>query len=160
MATGAAAAASASQQQQQQQQAQAVFEAKHAELLAEARGMAAEFGVDVCAVAFRPDGAAVQHRFLGVAWEAPAVGMIRRAVARDVSAMGLREVAEHERQLRALRAIVERELQAKAAVRAKGATKAGASAAAAAAAGNKRAPEQQQQAGGAGDKKIRRIIID
>ena len=70
-----------------------------------------------------------------------------------------REVAEHERQLRALRAIVERELQAKAAVRAKGATKAGASAAAAAA-GNKRAPEQQQQAGGAGDKKIRRIIID
>ena len=67
-----------------------------------------------------------------------------------------REVAEHERQLRALRAIVERELQAKAAVRAKGATKAGASAAA----GNKRAPEQQQQAGGAGDKKIRRIIID
>jgi len=154
MATGATAAANASQQQQQ-----AVFEAKHAELLAEARGMAAEFGVDVCAVAFRPDGAAVQHRFLGVAREAPAVGMIRRAVARDVSAMGLREVAEHERQLRALRAIVERELQAKAAVRAKGATKAGASAAAAAA-GNKRAPEQQQQAGGAGDKKIRRIIID
>ena len=94
MATGAAAAANASQQQQQ-----AVFEAKHAELLAEARGVAAEFGVDVCAVAFRPDGAAVQHRFLGAAREAPAVGMIRRAVARDVSVMGLREVAEHERQL-------------------------------------------------------------
>ena len=152
MATGAAAAASASQQQQ----AQVVFEAKHAELLAEARGVAAEFGVDVCAVAFRPDGAAVRHKFVGAA---PEVGTIRRAVARDVAAMGLREVAEHERQLRALRAIVERELQAKAAVRAKGATKAGASAAAAAA-GNKRAPEQQQQAGGAGENKIRRIIID
>ena len=89
MATGATAAANASQQQQQ-----AVFEAKHAELLAEARGMAAEFGVDVCAVAFRPDGAAVRHR------EATAVGMMRRAVARDVSVMGPREVAEHERQLR------------------------------------------------------------
>ena len=94
MATGATAAANASQQQQQ-----AVFEAKHAELLAEARGMAAEFGVDVCAVAFRPDGAAVRHKFVGAAPEAPAVGTIRRAVARDVAAMGLREVAEHERQL-------------------------------------------------------------
>jgi len=96
MATGAAAAANASQQQQQ-----AVFEAKHAELLAEARGVAAEFGVDVCAVAFRPDGAAVRHKFVGAArGEAPAaVGTIRRAVARDVAAMGLREVAEHERQL-------------------------------------------------------------
>jgi len=149
MATAAAAAASASQQQQQQ--AQVVFEAKHAELLAEARGVAAEFGVDVCAVAFRPDGAAVRHKFVGAArGEAPAaVGTIRRAVARDVAAMGLREVAEHERQLRALRAAVERELQARA--------KAGATAA-----GDKRAPpeQQQQQAGGAGDSKIRRIIID
>ena len=98
MATAAAAAASASQQQQQQ--AQVVFEAKHAELLAEARGVAAEFAGDVCAVAFRPDGAAVRHRFLGVAREAPTVGRIRRPVARDMSAMGLREVAEHERQLR------------------------------------------------------------
>ena len=144
MATGATAAANASQQQQQ-----AVFEAKHAELLAEARGMAAEFGVDVCAVAFRPDGAAVRHKFVSAAPEAPAVGTIRRAVARDVAAMGLREVAEHERQLRALRAAVERELQARA--------KAGATAA-----GDKRAPpeQQQQQAGGAGDSKIRRIIID
>ena len=95
MATAAAAAASASQQQ-----AQVVFEAKHAELLAEARGVAAEFGVDVCAVAFRPDGAAVRLRFLGVAREAPTVGRIRRPVARGMSAMGMREVAEHERQLR------------------------------------------------------------
>ncbi|PUZ50021.1 hypothetical protein GQ55_6G026100 [Panicum hallii var. hallii] len=149
MATGAAAAANASQQQRQ-----ARFEAKHAELLSEARGVAREFGVDVCAVAFRPDGTAARHEFLGVAREARAVGRIRRAVARDVSAMGLREVAEHERQLRALRAVVERELQAKAAARDK-ATKA-----AGAAAGDKRAPEQQQQqAGGAGDSKIRRIII-
>ena len=70
-----------------------------AELLAEARGVAAEFAGDVCAVAFRPDGAAVRHRFLGVAREAPTVGRIRRPVARDMSAMGLREVAEHERQL-------------------------------------------------------------
>ena len=61
-----------------------------AELLAVARGVAAEFAGDVCAVAFRPDGAAP---------EAPAVGTIRRAVARDMSAMGMREVAEHERQL-------------------------------------------------------------
>ncbi|KAG2581430.1 hypothetical protein PVAP13_6KG029900 [Panicum virgatum] len=150
MATGAAAVASASQQQQ----AQVVFEAKHAELLAEARGVAAEFGVDVCAVAFRPDGAAVRHKFVGAAPEAPAVGTIRRAVARDVAAMGLREVAEHERQLRALRAAVERELQARAAARAK--------AGGAAAAGDKRVPpeHQQQQAGGAGENKIRRIIID
>ena len=131
-----------------------MFEAKHAELLAEARGVAAEFGVDVCAVAFRPDGAAVRHKFVGAAPEAPAVGTIRRAVARDVAAMGLREVAEHERQLRALRAAVERELQARAAARAK--------AGGAAAAGDKRVPpeHQQQQAGGAGENKIRRIIID
>ena len=70
-----------------------------AELLAVARGVAAEFAGDVCAVAFRPDGAAVRHRFLGVAREAPTVGRIRRPVARDMSAMGMREVAEHERQL-------------------------------------------------------------
>ena len=117
--------------------------------------LAAEFAGDVCAVAFRPDGAAVRHKFVGAArGEAPAaVGTIRRAVARDVAAMGLREVAEHERQLRALRAAVERELQARAAARAK---------AGATAAGDKRAPpeQQQQQAGGAGDSKIRRIIID
>ena len=56
--------------------------------------MAAEFGVDVCAVVLQPDGAAARHR------EAPAVGMMRRAVARDGSVMGPREVAEHERQLR------------------------------------------------------------
>jgi len=63
-------------------------------------------------------------------------------VARDdVSVMGLREVAEHERQFRAPRAAVEPEPQTKAA----GST----------AAGDKRAPEQQQQVGGVGDNKIR-----
>ena len=65
-----------------------VFEAKHAELLAEARDVAAEFGVDVCAVTFWPDGATVRYRFHGVVREALAVGRIRRVVVWDVSATG------------------------------------------------------------------------
>ncbi|TKW09124.1 hypothetical protein SEVIR_6G072700v4 [Setaria viridis] len=131
----------------QRQEAEALFEAKHGELLAEARGVALEFGVDVRAVAFRPGGGgAVHHEFVGATRDARVVRRIRRAVARDVSAMGMEEVAEHERQLGIMRAVVARALQAKAA-----------------AGGAKRAPKQQQEAAagaGAGDSKIRMIIID
>jgi hypothetical protein len=130
-----------------QEEGQALFEEKLAELVAEARGVSRGFGVDVRAVAFRPDGrGAVQHEFLGAPLEARVTGVIRRAVARDVSAMGTKEVAEHERQLQTLRAVVARELQAKAKAAAAGAAK--------------RAPEQQEEADGAGgspDNKTRRI---
>ncbi|KXG24362.1 hypothetical protein SORBI_3007G031400 [Sorghum bicolor] len=115
-AAGAAAPVVTGQQQQQQQQVEealALFASKHAELLCEARGVAREHGVTVRTVAFRPDGKAVAHELIGVAREERLRGMVGRAVARDVSAMGPREVAAHQRQLHALRAVVLRELQAK-----------------------------------------------
>ncbi|CAD6246568.1 unnamed protein product [Miscanthus lutarioriparius] len=99
--------------QQQQQVEAALFASKHAELLSEARAVAREHGVTVSTVAFRPDGTAVAHELIGVAREERLRGMVGRAVARDVSAMGAREVAAHQRQLHALRAVVLRELQAK-----------------------------------------------
>ena len=99
--------------QQQQQVEAALFASKHAELLSEARAVAREHGVTVRTVAFRPDGTAVAHEPIGVAREERLRGMVGRAVARDVSAMGAREVAAHQRQLHALRAVVLRELQAK-----------------------------------------------
>ena len=113
-AAGAAAPVVTGQQQQQQvEEALALFASKHAELLCEARGVAREHGVTVRTVAFRPDGKAVAHELIGVAREERLRGMVGRAVARDVSAMGPREVAAHQRQLHALRAVVLRELQAK-----------------------------------------------
>lgn len=105
----AAAAANATQQQ-------ALFEAKHAELLSEARDVAREYGVDVHAVVFRPDdGTAVRNEFLGGGGrEARLKDLVVRAVARDVSGMGATELAAHERHLLQLRALVARELQARA----------------------------------------------
>jgi hypothetical protein len=81
---------------------QALFEAKHAEVLSEAR----EFGVDVHAIAFLPDGTAVRHEFLGVGQEARLEGLVERAVAKDVSAMGPEDLTAHEQHLRRLRAVV------------------------------------------------------
>jgi hypothetical protein len=143
-ATGAAADA--------RRQQQAVFKAKYAELLAEARGVALDFRVNVNTVAFLPAGGggggrAVMHEFRGTTRDARMAGSIQQAVARDVSAMGMEEVAKHERQLRNFRAVVERALQAKAA----------------AAGGVKRAPPEQQleaAATGAGDSKMSRILIE
>jgi hypothetical protein len=108
----APAAANATQQQ-------ALFEAKHAELLSEARDVAREYGVDVHAVVFRPDdGTAVRNEFLGGGGgggrEARLKDLVVRAVARDVSGMGATELAAHERHLLQLRALVARELQARA----------------------------------------------
>ncbi|OEL13495.1 hypothetical protein BAE44_0025484 [Dichanthelium oligosanthes] len=144
-AAPAAAAATANTNQHQQQQ-QALFEAKHAELVSEARDVAREFGVDVHSIAFRPDGTAVRHDILGVGREARVKDSIMRAVARDVSAMGPEEVAAHEKQLQRLRALVAHELQGKAAK-------------AKAAAGAERSPEQQEMDGAAAgsSNKIRRI---
>uniref|UniRef100_K3ZZK6 MADS-box domain-containing protein n=1 Tax=Setaria italica TaxID=4555 RepID=K3ZZK6_SETIT len=102
-----AAAANATQPPQQ-----ALFEAKHAELLSQARDVAREFGVDVHAIVFRPDdGTAVRNEFLGAGREAQLKDLIGRAVARDVSAMGAPELAAHEQHLLRLRALVARELQ-------------------------------------------------
>lgn len=99
-------------------QQQALFEAKHAELLSEARDVAREYGVDVHAVVFRPDdGTAVRNEFLGGGGggrEARLKDLVVRAVARDVSGMGATELAAHERHLLQLRALVARELQARA----------------------------------------------
>ncbi|KAF8669872.1 hypothetical protein HU200_051049 [Digitaria exilis] len=156
-ATGGAADASL----KQEEALAAAFEEKHAELVAEARGVAREFGVDVRAVAFRPvgggGGGAVVHEFQGIPPAARVVRTIRRAVAKDVSAMGMEEVAQHERQLLALRNIVVRELQArKKATAAKKAMDVAIDGAA-----TKRAPEQQEEvAGGGGESKVRKIIID
>ncbi|KAJ1293212.1 hypothetical protein BS78_01G050800 [Paspalum vaginatum] len=144
MATGAknpsAPAPAANARQQQQQGQEALFASKHEELLSEARGVAREFGVDVRAVAFRPDGTATAHEFIGAGREEMVKSLVMQAVAKDVSAMGPEELAAHERQLRRLRAIVARDLQAKA-DKAKGA---------------ERASEQQEMAGGAGSDKIKR----
>ncbi|CAN6200111.1 unnamed protein product [Urochloa humidicola] len=94
---------------------QALFEAKHAELLSEARDVAAEFGADVHAVVFGPDGAAARHVFHGGAGReaAPLKDLVGRAVAMDVSAMGTKELATHEQQLLRLRALVAHELKVK-----------------------------------------------
>jgi len=129
---------------------QALFEAKHAEVLSEARDMAREFGVDVHAIAFLPDGTAVRHEFLGVGQEARLEGLVERAVAKDVSAMGPEEVAAHEQHLQRLRALGVRELQVKAA-----------KAKAAATESSKRSPEQQEvasaPAGSSSSSKTRRV---
>ncbi|KAJ1267151.1 hypothetical protein BS78_07G034500 [Paspalum vaginatum] len=128
MATAAGTTASARRQKQQA----ALFKAKHEELLAEARGVAFEFGVN------------------------RVVDSVARAVARDVSAMGLQQAVEHQRKLRQLRALVARELQ----VREAKAKDDAAAAPAAAAGASKRALEQQEMmmaaAGGGGSNKIRR----
>ncbi|PUZ73277.1 hypothetical protein GQ55_2G461200 [Panicum hallii var. hallii] len=149
METGAKKPAAAADNTRQQAQQQALFEAKHAEVLSEARDMAREFGVDVHAVAFRPDGTAVRHEFLGIGREARLKGLISRAVAKDVSAMGLEEVTAHEQHLQRLRSLVAHELQVKAA-----------KARAAAPESTKRSPEQQEVAGaaaGSSSSKTRRI---
>ncbi|CAL5009902.1 unnamed protein product [Urochloa decumbens] len=147
MATGAKESAAAAAARKQEEEAEALFEEKHAELVAEARRVAREHGVDVRTVAFRPGGAAaVQHDFLGIPMEERVVGRIRRAASRDVSAMGAEELAAHQRQLRIMKAVVERELQAKEA-----------------AAAAKRAAEQKEQqanGAGAGESKVQRIIIE
>ncbi|KAF8668986.1 hypothetical protein HU200_050727 [Digitaria exilis] len=111
-----AAAARQPPQQQQQQQGEELFETKHAELLSEARDVAQEFGADVHAVVFRPgDGGAVRHEFVGAGQEARLKEVVGRAVAKDVSAMGMEEVVAHEKHLQRLRAVVANELRAKAA---------------------------------------------
>jgi len=106
--------------------------------------------VDVHAVAFRPDGTAVRHEFLGVGREARLKGLIERTVAKDVSAMGPEEVAAHEQHLQRLRALGVRELQVKAA-----------KAKAAATESSKRSPEQQEvasaPAGSSSSSKTRRV---
>ncbi|CAL5004219.1 unnamed protein product [Urochloa decumbens] len=147
MATAAKESSAAAAAARQQEEAEALFEEKHAELVAEARRVAREHGADVRTVAFRPGGAAaVQHDFLGIPMEERVVGRIRRAVSRDVSAMGAEELAAHQRQLRIMKAVVERELQAKEA---------------AAAAAAKRAAEQKEAGvAGAGESKVQRIIIE
>ena len=102
------------------------------------------------AVAFRPDRTAARHEFLGVGREARLKGLIERTVAKDVSAMGPEEVAAHEQHLQRLRALVARELQAKAA-----------KAKAAATESSKRSPEQQEvasaPAGSSSSSKTRRV---
>ncbi|CAL5008663.1 unnamed protein product [Urochloa decumbens] len=145
MATGAKESAAAAAARKQEE-AEALFEEKHAELVAEARRVAREHGVDVRTVAFRPGGgAAVQHDFLGIPMEERVVGRIRRAASRDVSAMGAEELAAHQRQLRIMKAVVERELQAKEAAAAKRAAE---------------QKEQQANGAGAGESKVQRIIIE
>ncbi|CAN6206342.1 unnamed protein product [Urochloa humidicola] len=92
---------------------QALFEAKHAELLSEAGDVAREFGADVHAVVFGPDGAAARHVFHGgVGREAaPLKDLVGRAVAMDVSEMGMKELDAHEQHLLRLRALVANELR-------------------------------------------------
>ncbi|KAL6658842.1 hypothetical protein ACP70R_002882 [Stipagrostis hirtigluma subsp. patula] len=147
MAAGGAGKPTASSQQQQQE----LFAAKHRELSAEAAGVARDFGVSVTTVAFLPGAgagaprAAVSREFRGGDGGGDAVEAIRRAVARDVSAMGLAEATAHEARLRALRAAVASKLEEKKKKLAAAAT----TAAAAGADGGeviKREPEQQQDA--------------
>ena len=90
------------------------------------------------AVAFRPDGTAVRHEFLGVGQEARLEGLVERAVAKDVSAMGPEDLTAHEQHLRRLRAVVAHKLQLKVA-----------KVKAAATDSTKRSPEQQEVAGAA-----------
>ncbi|CAL5084465.1 unnamed protein product [Urochloa decumbens] len=94
---------------------QALFEAKHTELLSEAGDVAREFGADVHAVVFGPDGTAARHVFHGgvAREEKPLKDLVGRAVAVDVSAMGTKELAAHEHHLLRLRALVANELQVK-----------------------------------------------
>ncbi|CAN6169100.1 unnamed protein product [Urochloa humidicola] len=95
---------------------QALFEAKHAELLSEARDVAFDFGADVHAIVFGPDGAAARHVFHGGAGReeaAPLKDLVGRAVAVDVSAMGTKELDAHEEHLLRLRALVAHELKVK-----------------------------------------------
>lgn len=124
------------------QQEQSLFKAKHAP----------EFGADVHAVVVRPGGGgdAVRHEFLGAAGrEARLKEMVGRAVAKDVSAMGMEEVDAHEKHLQRLRAVVAHELRAKA--KADKDDKA-------AAAGVTSSPAKQEMAGdGGGSSKVRRI---
>ncbi|KAF8679044.1 hypothetical protein HU200_045798 [Digitaria exilis] len=125
-AVAAPAPAAAGRQPPQQQQQEALFETKHAELLSEARDVAREFGADVHAVVFPPgDGAAVRHEFLGAGREARLKELVGRAVAKDVSTMGMEEVVAHEKHLQRLRAVVANELRAKAAAEADKAAAAG-----------------------------------
>ncbi|CAL5085197.1 unnamed protein product [Urochloa decumbens] len=94
---------------------QALFETKHAELLSEAGDVAREFGADVHAVVFGPDGTAARHVFHGsvAREEKPLKDLVGRAVAMNVSAMGMKELAAHEQHLLRLRALVANELKVK-----------------------------------------------
>jgi hypothetical protein len=106
----AAAAAEVPGQQQEEKEKEALFAAKHAELVSEARDVAREHGVAVTTVAFRPDGTAVADEAVGVGLQEQVRAMIQRAIARKVSLMESGELAAHRRELQMLRGIVVGEL--------------------------------------------------
>lgn len=112
----AAAAAAADPVPEQQEEKEALFAAKHAELVSEARDVAREHGVAVTTVAFRPDGTAVADEVVGgggggvVGLQEQVRAMIQRAIERKVSAMESGELAAHRRELQMLRGIVVGEL--------------------------------------------------
>lgn len=97
-------------QQQEEKEKEALFAAKHAELVSEARDVAREHGVAVTTVAFRPDGTAVADEAVGVGLQEQVRAMIQRAIARKVSLMESGELAAHRRELQMLRGIVVGEL--------------------------------------------------
>ena len=101
----------------EQEEKEALFEAKHAELVSEARDVAREHGVAVTTVAFRPDGTAVADEAVGVGGGGGGVGlqeqvraMIERAIKRKVAMLESGELAAHRRELQMLRGIVVGEL--------------------------------------------------
>ncbi|KAL6856862.1 hypothetical protein ACP4OV_018244 [Aristida adscensionis] len=138
--------------QQQPQPQPALFAAKHRELVAEAAGVAREFGANVTTVAFLPGAGparAVRHQFRGGGAAAAganrdALEVIRSVVARDVSAMAPADAAAHLARLSALRGAVEKKLEEKK-MKQQQQLAAGRGGKAV-----KRAPEQQQEALAAG----------
>ncbi|CAD6246566.1 unnamed protein product [Miscanthus lutarioriparius] len=96
----------------EQEEKEALFAAKHEELVSEARDVAREHGVAVTTVAFRPDGTAVADEAVGVGvgLQEQVRAMIQRAIARKVAAMESGELAAHRRELQMLRGIVVGEL--------------------------------------------------
>jgi hypothetical protein len=96
----------------------ATFKRKHAEVFAEAAGVAAEFGADVCICTVARDGSRgstdkfpagrPRHR---QAAAAATTTTIRQLVGKGVAGMGLEEAKAHEARLIQLRAAVAGKLQ-------------------------------------------------
>jgi hypothetical protein len=83
---------------------------KHAELIAEAAGVASEFGTDVCIYVARDGTGGSCHKFPGRPGHQQAAATIRQLVGKDVARMGLQEAKAHEARLLELRAAVVRKL--------------------------------------------------
>jgi hypothetical protein len=85
---------------------------KHAELFAEAAGVAAEFGADVCICVVARDGTrGSSHKFPGRTGRRQAAATMRQLVGKGVAGMGLEEAKAHEARLLVLRAAVAGKLQ-------------------------------------------------